>query len=148
MRIGRTSLVVAFVLGLFAWSPSADAQQPRKVPLVGILSDWSRLQAPKFAEPFVQGLRDLGYVEGQTILFERRHADGKFELLPSLAAELVGLQPDVIFAHGTGAARAAKAATNTVPSSSPGSATRSVGASCRRSLGLALQWAPGTVCYV
>jgi putative ABC transport system substrate-binding protein len=115
MRIGRTRLVVAFVLGLFAWSPSADAQQPVKVPRVGILSDEAPLLGARTSEPFVRGLRDLGYIEGQNIAFERRSSEGKNEILPGLADELVHLQPDVILAIGAPAARAAKSATHTIP---------------------------------
>ena len=62
-----------------------------------------------------QGLRDLGYVEGRNIAFERRCSEHKDEILPGLAAELVSLQPDVILAIGTLAARAAKSATQTIP---------------------------------
>ena len=114
MRIGQTRLIVAVALGLFAWSVSADAQQPTRIPRVGILSDEPRL-LQTFFEPFAQGMRDLGYVEGQGIAFERRYAERKNDLLPGLAAELVGLQPDVILAVGTSAALAAKAATQTIP---------------------------------
>jgi ABC-type uncharacterized transport system substrate-binding protein len=60
--------------------------------------------------PVVQGLRDLGYIEGQNIAFEFRHASAKYEILPNLAAELVSLQPDVILA-----AQAVKGATGTIP---------------------------------
>jgi putative ABC transport system substrate-binding protein len=73
------------------------------------------LLAAKTFEPFAQGLRDLGWVEGQNIAFERRYADDNYEILPSLAAELVRLPPNVILAIGTPAARAAKAATQTIP---------------------------------
>ena len=66
-------------------------------------------------EPFAQGLRDLGWVEGQNVTFERRYAEQKYEILQSLAADLIRVQPDVIVAIGTGAARAAKSATQTIP---------------------------------
>jgi putative ABC transport system substrate-binding protein len=67
--------------------------------------------------PFAQGLRDLGYVEGQNLVIELRHPEAKerYEILPTLAAELVRLRPDVILADGTAAARAAKDATQTIP---------------------------------
>jgi putative ABC transport system substrate-binding protein len=81
---------------------------------VGILSDETLTQAEAF-EPFAQGLRDLGWIEGHNITFERRYAAARNEILPSLAAELVSLQPDVILAIGTGAALAAKAATQAIP---------------------------------
>jgi putative ABC transport system substrate-binding protein len=114
MRVGRTKLVVALALGVFGWSVSAHAQQSAKVPLIGILSDENPSAGAQAVEPFAKGLRDLGYVEGQTITFERRYANRKYQVLPRLATELVQLQPDVIFAVGTPAARAAKAATDTI----------------------------------
>jgi putative tryptophan/tyrosine transport system substrate-binding protein len=115
MRIGQTRLAVALALGLSGWSLSTDAQQHVRVPRVGILSDENPLLPAKSFESFAQGLQALGYVDGQNIAFERRYAEGKNEILPSLAAELVSLQPDVILAVGTPAARAAKTATQTIP---------------------------------
>jgi putative tryptophan/tyrosine transport system substrate-binding protein len=116
MRIGRTRLIVALSLGLAAWSRSAGAQQQAvKIPLIGILSDETPSLGAKFFQPFAQGLRDLGWVEGQNVTVERRYAAGNNEALSSLAAELVRINPDVIFAIGTPAARAAKSTTNTIP---------------------------------
>jgi putative ABC transport system substrate-binding protein len=114
MRIGQTRLVVAIAVGLCTWSLSADAQQPTKVPRVGILSEEIR-SSVEWYEPFAQGRRDLGYVEGRNIAFDRRYAEGKIEVLPSLATELVRNQPDVILAIGTPATRAAMSATQTIP---------------------------------
>jgi putative tryptophan/tyrosine transport system substrate-binding protein len=114
MRIGRTKLIVALVLGLCGWSLSASAEQPTKVPRVGILSDEIR-SSVEWYEPFAQGLSDLGYVEGRNIVFDRRYAEGKIEVLPTLATELIRNQPDVILAIGTPATRAAKSATETIP---------------------------------
>jgi putative ABC transport system substrate-binding protein len=115
MRIGKIRLIVAFALCAFAWSLSAIAQQPAKVARVAILSDETPLLGATTFEPFAQGLRDLGWVEAKNVAFERRYAAGKTEILSSLADELVRLQPDVIFAIGTLAARAAKIATATTP---------------------------------
>jgi putative ABC transport system substrate-binding protein len=115
MRIGHTSLIAALVLGLFARSLSAVAQQPEGIARLGILSDETSFMGAKSFEPFAQGLRDLGYGEGRNIAFEQRYAGQKYDLLPSLAAELVGLRPDVILAIGTPATRAAKSATQTIP---------------------------------
>jgi putative ABC transport system substrate-binding protein len=115
MRIGRTRLVVALSLGLFAWSLTAGAQALTKITLIGILSDESPLVGAKTFEPFAQGLRDLGRIEGQNIAFERRYAAENYKIIPRLAAELVRTQPDVIFAVGTPAAQAAKQATETIP---------------------------------
>ena len=91
MRIGRTRLIAALSFGLFAWSHSAHAQQSAKVARVGILSDEAPPLAAKSFEPFAQGLRDLGYIEGQNITIERRYSAEKYELLPHLATELVSL---------------------------------------------------------
>jgi putative tryptophan/tyrosine transport system substrate-binding protein len=114
MRIGQSRLIVAAVFALFAWPTPADAQQPAKIPLIAILADESPVLGVSF-KPFSQGLQELGYIEGQNIAFERRYAEGNTEVLPSFAAELVRLQPDVIFTVGILAARAAKAATQTIP---------------------------------
>ena len=103
MRIGRTRLIVAFALGLSGLTLSAGAAQPTKVPLIGVLSN-ERYEP----QPFVQGLLDLGYVEGQNIAVERRYAGGKYEAFPSLAAELVRHDPDIIVTVGTPAALAAR----------------------------------------
>jgi putative tryptophan/tyrosine transport system substrate-binding protein len=98
-----------------AWPLAGRAQQPAGVARIGILSDTASPATP-FEPPFAQGLRDLGYIEGQNLVIERRYVQTKpYEILPSLAAELVGLQPDVILAIGTAAARAAKDATQTIP---------------------------------
>jgi len=115
MSIGPTGVLAATVLGLLVWVACAVAQQPAKVPLIAILSDEGPSLAVTSFEPFAQGLRALGYVEGQNIAFERRSSEGKDEILPGLAAELVRLQPDVILAVGTPAARAAKSASQTLP---------------------------------
>jgi putative ABC transport system substrate-binding protein len=115
MRIGRGTLTAALLFGLFLRPPSADAQQAVKIPLVGILSDESPSLGAKTFEPFAQGLRDLGWTDGQNVTIERRYAAGNNAALSSLAEELVRLQPDIIFAIGTPAARAAKIATETIP---------------------------------
>jgi len=93
-------------------------QQPGKVPRIGILAPG--IGAPSFIipyrlEPFRRGLRESGYVEGQTVLVEYRFAGGKPERLAEFAAELVQLQVDVIVTAATPAAKAAKAATSTIP---------------------------------
>src|SRR5262249_38841623 len=64
---------------------------------------------------FLRGMRDLGYVEGQNLILEHRYAEGRFEVLPALARELLAWNPDVLFVSTTLAALAAKAATSTVP---------------------------------
>ena len=98
-----------------AWPLAGRAQQPAGVARIGILSDTASPPTP-FEPMIAQGLRDLGWVEGRNLVIERRYArEKRYEILPSLAAELVGLQPDVIVAIGTGAAQAAKNGTETIP---------------------------------
>jgi ABC-type uncharacterized transport system substrate-binding protein len=94
---------------------AAEAQQTGKVARIGFLSPASSTTAPHVVEAFRQGLRDLGYVEGQNIVVEYRYANGKAEALPDLAAELVSLEVDVIVASGTPGPLAAKSATKTIP---------------------------------
>jgi putative ABC transport system substrate-binding protein len=105
---------IALVGAAACWSFAARAQQP-KLPLLGVLTnETSSLAALSFA-PFAQGLQELGHVEGRNIVFEHRSSDGKDEVLPDLAAELVRLKPDVILASGTPPALAAKEATTSIP---------------------------------
>ena len=95
--------------------PSAEAQQPTKVPRIGYLSPTSPSASPTRIEAFRQGLRELGYVEGKNIVIEYRYAEGKFDRLPALAAELVRLKVDLIVTTGPTVTRAAKEATTTIP---------------------------------
>jgi putative ABC transport system substrate-binding protein len=99
-------------LGLVA-APLAGQAQPAKVPRLGLL--WpDSLPSPRVDE-FRRGLRDLGYVEGKTIVIEYRYAEGKRDRLPELASELVRLQVDVIVALSTLAALPAKRPTAAIP---------------------------------
>src|SRR5262245_31661725 len=100
---------------LFALCSTADAQQPAKAPQIGYLSNASRSSMSPRTDAFRLGLRELGYLEGETIFVERRNADGKIDRLPALVAELVRLKVDVIITGGPQATRAAKEATSTIP---------------------------------
>jgi putative ABC transport system substrate-binding protein len=104
-----------FVL-LFALCFTAEAQQAKKAWQIGVLSGGSAQNLPTF-DAFRQGLRELGYVEGQNIVIEYRYSEGKHERLPDLAAELVRLKVDVIYAccPGGPTSEAAKKATTTIP---------------------------------
>jgi putative ABC transport system substrate-binding protein len=106
---------VALALGLLAAPLATDAQPHAKVPRIGMLMPVSADIAATNIDAFRQGLRDLGYVEGQNVAFEYRYAQGKDNLLPDLAAELVRLKVDVIVTWGTLPAQAAKQATTTIP---------------------------------
>jgi len=114
MMIIRAALAAALVLGLLASPLAAEAQPAAKIARIGYLSP-NLAFSPHTHEAFRQGLRDLGYVEGRNLVIEYRDAEGKFERLPALAAELVALKVDVIVAPNTVAALAAKQATRTLP---------------------------------
>jgi putative tryptophan/tyrosine transport system substrate-binding protein len=113
-------LIVAFAPLILLASFGVPAQQKSRLPRIGFLSP-TVLQARHHT--FWQGLRDLGYVEGQNILSETRSAEGREELLPELVAELVRLPVDVIVVPAsTPAILAAKQATSTIPIVMSGSA--------------------------
>src|SRR5438094_4547070 len=92
-----------------------EAQQPKKVPRIGFLAATSPSVEAARIEAFRQGLRELGYVEGKNIVIEWRWAEGKFDRLPDLAAELVRLNVDVIVTGGSTSSGAAKEVTTTIP---------------------------------
>ncbi len=108
-------LGLAVLTVIFAFVQFVDAQQPGKMARLGYLTAVGRAGSAHLTEAFLQGLRDLGYVEGKNIAIEYRCADGKFERLPELAADLVRLKVDVIVAAVTQPSLAAKAATATIP---------------------------------
>jgi putative ABC transport system substrate-binding protein len=112
----RPATAVVLLL-LSAFLGTATAQPAWKVPRVGYLMAGSHSDAARQRdlEAFRQGLRELGYVEGQNIAIESRWAEGKPDRLPALAAELVKLKVDVIVANLTPAVQAAKNATSTIP---------------------------------
>jgi putative ABC transport system substrate-binding protein len=98
-----------------AWPLAARAQQPTKTYRIGMLETISpALNAPQL-DAFRNGLRELGYVEGQQYVIEYRSTDGRAERFPELAIELVRLGVDLIVARGTPASIAAKNATSTIP---------------------------------
>ena len=112
MTLKCVSLVVALVAGCLAAPLAAEAQQAGQVPRIGYLSGLPR-SAPLFQQnrqAFLQGMREHGYLEGQTIAIEWRFAEGRSEQLPELAAGLVLLKVALIVAEATPAARAAKEA--------------------------------------
>ena len=113
----RRAFVGTIAVAVLAVGSRSAAQQPQKVWRIGLLAAASRefyVDSGRL-ESFRVGLRELGYVEGKNLLIEARYADGQYDRLPALAAELVGLQVDVIVAAPSPAIRAAKQATTTVP---------------------------------
>jgi putative tryptophan/tyrosine transport system substrate-binding protein len=114
----RRKLVLALGASALAAPFGSFAQQPGKVWRIGVLSPRIRpksLESDSYDRAFVQGMRELGYVEGKNILIEWRYADAKYERLLELAAELVRLKVDVIVTTGTTATRAVHEATTTIP---------------------------------
>ena len=107
-----TAVVLLLLAAPFA---TAAAQSPGTVPRVGFLGPNTRSPNPRTLNAFLQGLRELGWVEGTNLVIEYRWAEGRSDRLPGLAAELVRLKVDVIFASSTSAAVAAKNATRTIP---------------------------------
>ena len=105
--------LITLALGLFLAPYLSQAQSVAKMPRIGILTSAS--DPHPILDAFRQGLRDLGYVEGQSIALEYRFADGRFERLPELAADLVRLKVDVILADGGPETTAAQHATGTIP---------------------------------
>jgi hypothetical protein len=93
---------------LLALGVPVEAQPPKKISHVGYLAAVSAAADAPRLEAFRQGLRELGYLEGQNVLIEYRHEAGGFERLPEHAAELVGHKPDVLVTVTTNAAQAAK----------------------------------------
>jgi len=107
--------MLALAVGILAAPIAADAQQPVKVRRIGLLSGGGAAGGVHLVEAFWQKLRELGYVEGKDIVIEYRWAEGRYERLPDLAADLVRLKVDVIFATVMPAVVAAKDATQTIP---------------------------------
>ena len=108
--------IVMLTLSLCVVPQTAEAQSPATVARVGWLSDGIRVGAGSHLhEAFLHGLRDLGYVEGQNLVMERRDAEGQLDRLPALAAQLVARQVEVIVTWGVPGTRAAQQATSTIP---------------------------------
>ena len=107
-------LACALALGILTTPLTAEAQRTSKLPRVGVLSPFMSASDP-FLGAFRQGLRELGYVEGQNVILEYRSAEGTGDRLPGLAAELTRLRVDVIVTTTSLGAQAAKQATTTTP---------------------------------
>src|SRR6516162_9123892 len=121
MWLSTLGLLITFGIGLL-WAPLvATAQQPGKVYRIGVLSlasppsepDWQQ-RSPNW-QSFWQGMRELGWMEGQNIVSAYRWADRQLERLPALATELIQLKVDLIVTPATLETRAAQQATTTIP---------------------------------
>ena len=117
MRLRPVTLVVTFALGLLAGPLLAEAQQVGEVYRIGYLSVRGPDPDKRPLAAFHQGLRELGYVEGQNLVIEYRYAEGKVKRYPDLAAEMIRLKVDVIVTQGGSPRliRAAQRATRTIP---------------------------------
>jgi putative ABC transport system substrate-binding protein len=113
--ITRRAFVGGIAVSTLVAPLAAEAQQPGKVRRIGYLDQGSAAGSRPYFEAFRQGLRDLGWIEGQNIAIDVRFAEGKTDQLPTLAAELVRLKLDLIATSTTPAALAAKQATTTIP---------------------------------
>src|SRR5499426_2410786 len=112
----NTRIIVYLVAATLLSTVSiAQAQQPAKIPRIGYLQAPPASAVATRTDAFRQGLRELGYVEGKTIVIESRFAEGKTDRVPDLVAELLRLKVDVIVTGGSFATGAAKQATSTIP---------------------------------
>ena len=111
----RRELLIALGAGALIAPFGAFAQQPAKAARIGYLGGGSSSAVRHLLEAFRQGLRELGYMEGQNLTIDYRWAEGRPDQLPGLAEELVRLKVDVIVAHGAVATRAARRATAAIP---------------------------------
>ncbi len=105
---------IALVGAAAVWPSSARAQQAARRPRLGVLLFGAAQNDPN-TQPILRGLRDLGYIDGQNIDIQYRYAEGKLEIVPQLAAELVRLKPDVLFVVGGDLASHVSKATQTIP---------------------------------
>ena len=113
MKKAAVPILVAVILLTVA--VVTEAQQPKKIPRIGYLWPGNPTSETTDSEAIRQALRELGYIEGQSIASEYRYADGKPDRFPELAAELVRLNVDIIVVAGNAPIRAAKNATKTIP---------------------------------
>jgi putative ABC transport system substrate-binding protein len=114
MMIGKLCVWLLATI-LLITVPFAEAQQAAKFPRIGMLVNGTPFSHKFYVDEFQQGLRDLGYAQGQNVFFEIRYAEGKLDRLPELARELVQMNVEVIFTNATPGTVAAKQATNTIP---------------------------------
>ena len=113
--VTRRRIILALGAGALAAPLASFSQKPEKIARIGVLIPASTPSYASRVEALRAGLRDLGHIEGRHFVFEFRESEGKYDRLPALAAELVGLKVDVIVTGGTPGTRAIKQATATIP---------------------------------
>src|SRR4051794_35425708 len=111
----RREFIIAIGGAAAAWPVAPQAQQPAKMPRIGVLGNSTPELESNLVGPFREGLRDFGYEEGRSIIIEYRWAEGVYRRFPNLIAELIALNVDVIVTAGTPAALAVKKATTSIP---------------------------------
>ena len=111
----REAILAVLAVGAMAGAPASLAQSQRKVWRVGFLALGSAASSSQITSAFLTGMQELGYVEGSNLIVEWRFADGKFERLPPMAADLARSKVDVIVAVASAAISAAQKATATIP---------------------------------
>jgi len=111
----RTLFGLVLLLAIAAASPPIDAQQASRLPKIGFLGTTNQVTVAPNIAAFRLGLRELGYIEGKTVLLEVRLPDGAVERLPQLARELVALKPDVVVATNDVAIASVRRETQTIP---------------------------------
>ena len=111
----RRAFLGSLAGAVLAAAPVAEAQPPKKPHRIGMIERTSAVINAANVDGFRQGLRELGYIEGESFVIEYRSADGRDELFPDLATEVVRLKVDLILTRGTPAALAARNATGTIP---------------------------------
>src|SRR5215813_6789712 len=113
--IGRRQFITLVSGAAVTWPLAARAQISGKTYRIGFLGVFSYAEYRRQVDALLMGLRQLGYEEGKNIVIHYRWAEGRYDRLPELAAELVKLNVDVLVAHSTPGAQAAKHATSTIP---------------------------------
>jgi putative tryptophan/tyrosine transport system substrate-binding protein len=111
----RRRLLVLGAAALAAPLVALGQEKPRRIGFLALRSRSTPSSPDIYYEAFVQGMRELGYVEGKNLVIEWRFADGKYERIPGLAAELVQIKPEVIVTHSSNAMQALQRATTTIP---------------------------------
>ena len=111
----RRDFTALIVVGTTMWPFNIHAQQSRKMPRIGVLLPGGLVSSSPRTKAFLEGLRELGYVEGRTIAIEWKWGDAQIDTFSGLAADLVRSNVDVIVTGGTPSAQALKAATRTIP---------------------------------
>jgi putative ABC transport system substrate-binding protein len=114
-QLGRRAFITLLSGAAAAWPLAARAQQAGKLPTIGYLGGSTPVAVSRWNPAFVQRLRELGWIEGRTVIIDYRWAEGRTERFSEIAAEFIGLKVDIIVTSGEAAVAAAKQATSVIP---------------------------------